>query len=438
MSSINDKIAIFAAEKLLIAMTKDLIKTLIAEYQQFVSEVKFLPRNVNFIDGQNYVLVGLRHAGKSYLMYQRIAQLLSNGHNLDEVLYFNFEDDRIDSLNITDLELIKTCYEEMYDHRPIFFLDEVQLVAGWEKFARRLADHKYQVFITGSNAKMLSSEIATTLGGRYLVQEVFPYSFAEYLLAHQIDISMKNAEYKHRKQIIRLADEYFRKGGMPETAMMPNNRPWLSSLFNKIFFGDLVARHSIRNDFALKVLIRKLAESIKQPMSYHRMASIVSCAGKKISTDATIDYINYMDESWLILPFENFVGKIQDKEMNRKYYFIDNGLLALFLIDPNTSLLENIVAVNLRRKYADGCYFFNTPKAEVDFYIPDESTAIQVAYSIADQDTRKREIAGLVALSDYQNVEHLLIVTKDEEESLEVNGKTISVTPLWKWLLSIN
>ena len=285
---------------------------------------------------------------------------------------------------------------------------------------------------------MLSSEIATTLGGRYLVQEVFPYSFAEYLLAHQIDISMKNAEYKHRKQIIRLADEYFRKGGMPETAMMPNNRPWLSSLFNKIFFGDLVARHSIRNDFALKVLIRKLAESIKQPMSYHRMASIVSCAGKKISTDATIDYINYMDESWLILPFENFVGKIQDKEMNRKYYFIDNGLLALFLIDPNTSLLENIVAVNLRRKYADGCYFFNTPKAEVDFYIPDESTAIQVAYSIADQDTRKREIAGLVALSDYQNVEHLLIVTKDEEESLEVNGKTISVTPLWKWLLSIN
>ncbi|MGN0230500.1 MAG: ATP-binding protein [Muribaculaceae bacterium] len=417
-------------------MNKDLIKVLIAEYQQYVNGVKFIPRKVDFMDGQNYVLVGLRHAGKSYLMYQRIAELLSQGHVLDEILYFNFEDDRIDSLDISDLDLIKTCYEEMYDHKPLFFLDEVQLVKGWEKFARRLADQKYQVFITGSNAKMLSSEIATTLGGRYMVQEVFPYSFPEFLKAHDIDIAQKNAEYKYRKQIIRLAYEYFHKGGLPETALMPNNRQWLSSLFSKIFFGDLVARHSIRNDFALKVLIRKIAESVKQPMSYSRMASIVSTTDKKISTDTTIDYIQYMDESWLLLPFENYLGKIQDREMNRKYYFIDNGLLSLFLLDPTTSLLENIVAINLRRKFGDECYFFNTPKAEVDFYIPGESTAIQVAYSIADLDTRKREIKGLLALSDFNDVEHLLIVTKDEEETIEEKGKTISVIPLWRWLMS--
>ncbi|MBS7357873.1 MAG: ATP-binding protein [Bacteroidales bacterium] len=418
-------------------MTKDLIKTLIAEYQQYVTGVKLIPRQVEFKDGQNYVFVGLRHAGKSYLMYQRIAELLSQGHQQDKVLYFNFEDDRIDSLDITDLELIKTCYEEMYDHRPLFFLDEVQLVNGWEKFARRLADQKYQVYITGSNAKMLSSEIATTLGGRYMVQEVFPYSFSEYMKAHDIDLTQKNAEFKHRKQIVRLADEYFRKGGLPETALMPNSRQWLSSLFSKIFFGDLVARHGIRNDFALKVLIRKLAESVKQPLSYSRMASIVSSTGKKLSTDAAIDYIHYMEESWLLLPFENYVGKLQDKEMNRKYYFIDNGLLALFLLDPATSLLENIVAVNLRRKYGYECYFFNTPKVEVDFYIPEESTAIQVAYSIADQDTRKRETAALLALSDYQDVQHLQIITKDEEETFEEKGKVISVIPLWKWLVKM-
>ena len=418
-------------------MTKDLIKTLIAEYQQYVTGVRLIPRQVEFMDGQNYVFVGLRHAGKSYLMYQRIAELLSQGHQQDKVLYFNFEDDRIDSLDITDLELIKTCYEEMYDHRPLFFLDEVQLVNGWEKFARRLADQKYQVYITGSNAKMLSSEIATTLGGRYMVQEVFPYSFSEYMKAHDIDLTQKNAEFKHRKQIVRLADEYFRKGGLPETALMPNSRQWLSSLFSKIFFGDLVARHGIRNDFALKVLIRKLAESVKQPLSYSRMASIVSSTGKKLSTDAAIDYIHYMEESWLLLPFENYVGKLQDKEMNRKYYFIDNGLLALFLLDPATSLLENIVAVNLRRKYGYECYFFNTPKVEVDFYIPEESTAIQVAYSIADQDTRKRETAALLALYDYQDVQHLQIITKDEEETFEEKGKVISVIPLWKWLVKM-
>ena len=99
--------------------------------------------------------------------------------------------------------------------------------------------------------------------------------------------------------------------------------------------------------------------------------------------------------------------------------------------------MENIVAVNLRRKYGKECYFFNTPKAEVDFYIPEESTAIQVAYSMADQDTRKREAAALLALSDYQDVRHLMIVTKDEEETLEENGKVISVIPLWKWMMGL-
>lgn len=416
-------------------MTKDLIKILIAEYQQFVTDIELVHRNFDFVESQNYVLVGLRHAGKSYLMYQRIAELLSMGYSYEDILYFNFEDDRIDSLDITDLELIKVCYEEMYDRRPIFFLDEVQLVNGWEKFARRLADQKYNVYITGSNAKMLSSEIATTLGGRYTMLEVFPYSFDEFLSAHNIDIREKNAEFKHRKEIVRLADEYFRKGGLPETALMANTRQWLSSLFNKIFFGDLIARHNIRNDFALKVLVRKLAESVKQPVSYTRMASVVSSSGKKLSTDAAIDYIQYMCESWLILPFENFIGKLQDKEMNRKYYFVDNGLLALFLVDPNTSLLENIVAVYLRRKYGQECYFYNTPKAEVDFYVPEEGLAVQVSYSVADSDTRNREVKGLLSLANFQEVSNLMIVTKDEEEIIEVDNQIINVIPLWRWLM---
>ena len=418
-------------------MTKDLIKTLIAEYQQFVQGVKFIPRQVGFMDEMNYVMVGLRHAGKSYMMYQRIAELMAQGHNSDEILYFNFEDDRIDSLDITDLNLIKICYEEMYDCKPIFFLDELQLVRGWEKFARRLADQKYRVYITGSNAKMLSSEIATTLGGRYMINEVFPYSFQEYLKAHDIDVSDKNAEFKYRRQIGKLAEEYFYKGGMPETALMANNRQWLSSLFNKIFFGDLVARHNIRNDFALKVLMRKLAESVKQPLSYSRMASIVSSTGKKLSTDAAIDYVRYMDESWLLLPYENYFGRLQDKETNRKYYFIDNGLLNLFLLDPIASLLENIVAVNLRRRYGEECYFFNTPKSEVDFYVPNENLAIQVSYSLADNETRKREVDGLMALSKYLDVTHLQIITKDDEELIKKDGKTIEVIPLCKWLLNI-
>lgn len=415
-------------------MTKDLIKILISEYQDFVSGINLTKRDIVFLPNQNYVLVGLRHAGKSYLMYQRIQDLIAQGHAVEEILYFNFEDDRIDSLALSDLELIKTCYEEMYDYRPLLFLDEIQNVNGWEKFARRLADQKYQVYITGSNAKMLSNEIATTLGGRYLIQDVYPYSLKEYLSVHGIDIDQKNALIRHRKTIIKYADEYFRKGGLPETAMMINIRPWMSSLFNKIFFGDIVARYGVRNDYALRVLVRKLAESVKQPISYSRMASVVSSAGKKLSTDASIDYIQYMIDSWLILPFENIYGKLQDKEMNRKYYYSDNGILSLFLVDPSTSLLENIVAIDLRRRYGLETYFFNTPKTEVDFYVPEEKLAVQVSYSMDNPDTRKREIAGLTAIANFLEVEKLIVVTKDEEGIVEADNIRIEIVPFWKWL----
>ncbi len=416
-------------------MTKDLIKLLISEYQSYVSQVELIPRDVELVDGLNYVFVGLRHAGKSYLMFQRIAQLVKQGHKKEEILYFNFEDDRIDSLEVKDLDLIKTSYEEMYDTRPIFFLDEIQLVDRWEKFARRLADQKYQVYITGSNAKMLSSEIATTLGGRYMIQEVYPYSLQEYLKASGIDIHEKNVIFTSGKQIVRLTNSYFQHGGLPETVGMKEPRSWMSNLFGKIFFGDLVARYKIRNDYALRVMIRKMAESVKQPLSYNRIASIVSSTGKKISTDAVIDYVGHMADTWLILPYENLYGKLQDKETNRKYYFTDNGLLHLFLVDANTSLLENIVAITLRRKYGDGSYFWNSKNAEVDFVVPEEELAVQVSYSMADADTFKRETDGLIKLHSVQPVSKMMVVTMEEESIVEKDGLHIEIVPLWKWLL---
>lgn len=415
-------------------MTKDLIKYLISYYQSFVEGISYEKRQYELEPAANYVFVGLRRAGKSYLMYQQIHNLLSTGHVIEEILYFNFEDDRIDTLGISDLDLIKTCYEEMYNHRPIFFLDEIQNVAGWEKFARRLADTGYRVYITGSNAKMLSSEIATTLGGRYLIMNVYPFTFSEYLTFKKIDMADRNAIYKYRNDIIKAFEEYFHDGGLPETLLMNDKRSWTSSLFNKIFFGDLVARHLIRNDFALKMLIRKLAESVKQPTSYNRVANIVSTAGKKISVDTVIDYIAYLRESWLILPYENLTARLSERESNKKYYFVDNGLLGLFLIDANTSLLENLVAVCLRQRYEDRAYFYNK-NVEVDFVIPDENTAIQIAYSLADSETEKREVESLLKFNAVMPMRQLIIITKDEERTIMKNGIEISVMPIWKWVL---
>jgi predicted AAA+ superfamily ATPase len=282
---------------------------------------------------------------------------------------------------------------------------------------------------------MLSSEIATTLGGRYMIQNVFPFSFAEHLLSQGIDSAVKNSVYQFHNEILKAFEMYFRFGGLPELLHITDKRAWLSSLYQKIFFGDLIARHQIRNDFALRILIRKLAENVRQASSFNRLANIVSSCGKKISTDTVIDYLGYLKDAWLVFPVENYCAKIAEKESNKKYYFIDNGLINLFLIDPLTSLLENQVAIQLRRLYGDDVYFYQHNE-EVDFYIPQMQLAVQVCYSLADSETRLREIKALVKLSERIDVCEMLIITKDEEDVIFENKKTIKVIPLWKWLLA--
>ncbi|MBR4706259.1 MAG: ATP-binding protein [Paludibacteraceae bacterium] len=415
-------------------MSKDLIKDIIIENQRFISSVSFHERDYAFEDALNYVLVGLRRAGKSYLLYQRIHQLLEKGHRMEEICYFNFEDDRLGIMTLADLDIIKSAYEEMFDTQPVFFFDEIQIVEGWEKFARRLADQKYRVYITGSNAKMLSSEIATTLGGRYMIKEVFPLSFAEYLSFLGINVKEKNALHLHRKEIVKHFETYFRFGGLPEVMNVADKRSWLSGLFNKVFFGDLIARYDIRNDFGLRILAKKLAESVKQPSSYNRLANVVSSTGKKTSTDTVIDYVNYMCESWLLLSLENIIGKLTERNTQRKYYFIDNGILNLFLPDPETSLLENMVAINLIRKYKNEVCFYHNG-VEVDFYLPEQKKLLQTSYSLQDESTFQRETEALIKVSKRLEANDLMIITKDEETILEKDGKTIQVMPLWKWLL---
>jgi predicted AAA+ superfamily ATPase len=282
---------------------------------------------------------------------------------------------------------------------------------------------------------MLSSEIATTLGGRYMIQNVYPFSLKELLTSAGIDGNDKNAVFRFRTEINRVFEVYFRFGGLPEAVKVENKREWLSNLYQKVFFGDLNSRYQIRNDFALRVLIRKLAESVKQPSSFNRLANVVSASGKKISADTVIDYLGYLKESWLIFPIENFASKLADKESNKKYYFIDNGMLNLFLLDPQTSLLENLVAIQLRRLYGEDIYFYCNG-IEVDFYVPEIQLAVQACYNLNDTETtRKRETKERLQLAKRTEIKKMLIVTKDEENVISESGAEIDVVPIWKWLL---
>lgn len=419
-------------------MDKLILKQILLDNQHEVERYVVQPRELQLEDFPCRALVGVRRAGKSYMLYHRIQQLLADGHKWDEILYMNFEDERLEDFGTNDFERLLECHQEMYGKRPMLFLDEMQNIEGWHKFARRMADSNYTIFITGSNAKMLSSEISTTLGGRFLTTEVYPYSFKEFLSVHQVptgELDILTTE--GRAHVVRCFDEYLHFGGLPAAALLPAKRNYLSSVYQKIYMGDIIARNKITNVAGIRVLVRKMAESVCRPISYNRINNLLSSVGGKLSLATTIKYVSYCEDAWLLLRLRNYASSLADKESNCKYYFIDTGVLSLFLIDKDAMLLENLVALQLFRIYGHDLdnerVFFYHDNCEVDFYIPEDELAIQVSYSMHDEETRRRELEALQKLPKRLPCSRRVILTYDEEETLSDQHGIIEVTPVWKW-----
>ncbi|MDR0333169.1 MAG: ATP-binding protein [Dysgonamonadaceae bacterium] len=417
-------------------MDKEIIKRIILEKQKEIVSIELFKRDIVLEPSANYVFVGLRRAGKSYLMYQHIQHLLQTKQaHLEDILYINFEDERISSVKAENLGVFLDAYNEMFDRKPILFLDEIQNIVGWEKFARRLADSKYRIFITGSNAKMLSREIYTTLGGRFIAKEIYPFTFLEYLNYHSIEL-VKNWEYSDlSNKVFKLFSNYFYYGGFAESFTMNDKRSWLNALYQKILLGDIVLRNDIRNENAIRVLVKKLAESVMQPSSLSRINNVVNSSGATIARNTMVDYLRFLSDSYLTFSISNYSDKLSEKETFKKRYFFDNGLLNNFLIDPETKLLENLAAITLKKQYDEELFYYNK-NVEVDFYIPKEKLALQVSYSIKDDFTREREVSALLKLAHSADLNNLIIITFNEESTIIEKDKTINVTPIWKWLLS--
>ncbi|MBQ9660736.1 MAG: ATP-binding protein [Bacteroidales bacterium] len=423
-------------------MDKNIIKTIIGEKHHEISRIDLTTRPVKYEDAMSYVNVGIRRAGKSWLLYQDIQERIrAGGNRLEDILYINFEDERIADMTSQDLGLIIDCHQEMFGPgKPMIYLDEIQNIDGWAKFVRRLAESKHRIMVTGSNAKMLSKEVASTLGGSFVVREVLPFSWREYLSYHGV-IPGLNWEFEPdtRLAVRRHFDDFFQNGGFAESFPLIGKREWLTSLLQKILLGDIVTRHKIRNDRQLRMLVRKVADNVMQPTAIARFEHIIKSTGEKISMPTVKDYLEYLEECYLVYSIPNYASPDSEQETLRKRYFMDNGLLNLYLYKGETKLLENLVALQLRRQWWNPeepkLFYYKHGGVDLDFYVPEARMAIQASYNLAEQDTREREINALVDFNKAFPLERAVIVTYDQEETLDINGLTIEIIPAWKWLL---
>lgn len=416
-------------------MNRDVLKQIIIDQKEMYLDNPLISRDYDLEENVNYCFVGIRRTGKSYMMYQQIHSLMNDGISSSQIVYVNFEDERLLEIGVDDLNTILEIGIEFSGSKGklYLFLDEIQNVDGWEKFVRRVADMKYRINITGSNSKMLSKEIASTLGGRFMIVNVFPYSFKEYLSANHIEnIMVDQIGTKKRADIVSQYEQYMTYGAFPELVDIKNKRPFLNNIYQTVYLQDIITRNKITNDFAVRLILKKIAESVTKALSFNRLTNIVKSAGISIGKQTVINYVGHMLDSYLIFSLQNYASK----KTSPKYYFMDTGLLGLMLLDCKTAQLENLVAVELIRRYGfENVYFFEN-NIEVDFYVPSENLAIQVSMQVLDDvDTLKRETKAFVKLNQFIPDTKCLLITNSEETTLKCDDIEIDMIPAWKWLL---
>jgi len=388
------------------------------------------------------VLSGPRRSGKTYLMYLGIKELLARKEDKNSILYVNFEDSRLVGAVSQDLNTLLEVFFEIYPDRnkkTWVFLDEILVIPNWERFVRTLVDmENVNVFVTGSSSRLMSKEIATSMRGRSLTYNVYPFSFAEVLKAGKLEYE----EYLSSGQmgeIIQKLEDYVKYGGFPETVRY--REEWdriLSEIVDVTIFRDIVERYDVKNIKMLKLFLNAIFNS--KEFSIHKFYNFLKSQGYKVSKNTLYTYFGYFEDSFIVFPLKRFSYSYKNIESSiSKMYLVDNGLLSLQGIQDYGRLIENIVFIELkRRSKGDLFYYKSTSGREIDFIIKEGkkvSELIQVCYMLDDFVTKEREVKALLQGSEELRCDNLLIITWDYEAVEIVSGKKVRYVSLCKWLL---
>ena len=384
------------------------------------------------------VVIGVRRSGKSTLCHK---VLMERGIRYG---YVNLDDDRLADMKTEDLNTVLSCVYQLYGTDiPYLVLDEIQDVDGWYLFVNRLLRTDLHIFVTGSNAKLLSGELATHLTGRYNEIHLFPFSFSEYCQYHHIDTQgiTTKAEAERKRAFM----DYIHDGGFPEMQGLRNKRAYVQSLIEAILRKDIQKRFKIRNIEALRKLAHHLINNACQEINYDEMSELLGIADKTAKK-----YIDYLGQAFLIQLLTRHSFKSKERVRNQKVYIVDAGLQGNrdnVLAQENLGWrLENVVYIELLRRSAqnflDIYYHKPTPRAkEIDFVVCDQSKAvelIQVAYEIDSVKAYDRETSSLIKASAALSCNRLTLIAFTQTRDVEIEGKTIHIISVLEWLLNSN
>lgn len=390
-----------------------ILSILLEEFRENLLETKdSVLRDITFPDVPNMinVAVGVRRCGKTYLLFQKIRELIASGISLNQILFLNFEDDRLLPMNQQGLgqllDTFYTIYPENHDRECYFFLDEIQNIEGWQLVVRRFDDSKkVKMYLTGSSSKLLSKEIASSLRGRSISTEVFPYSFLEYCKAQNIEMPNRPFGKKVSDQFYQHFRNYFSIGGFPGIQHLHEDerRTILQGYVDTVAFRDIVERYKIANTSLIKYLIKSLIKNVASPFAVNKFYNDTRSQGYNVGKDTIYQYMEYVEDSFLAFPVPIFSESIRKIQVNpKKIYIIDNGLIRanrLSLSSQWGHLFENQIYLDLRRKGKKISYYLTKEGCEIDFVVESLDGSLellQVVWDINDKKTLDREKRALL------------------------------------------
>lgn len=425
---------------------KEVLKTIIADFHANPLQA-VIPREIDLPvhSGKIITLTGPRRSGKSFCFFHLIHELVEKQNvNIQRILYLNFEDERLE-FKSGDLDSILQAYQELYTGISLadcyLFFDEIQNVLGWEKFVRRCSDTiTKNIFVTGSNANLLSREIATALRGRTITYEILPLSFREFLKFRQVDAEGKDSATRAR--INGLFDEYMMGGGFPEVINMEDHLRLrtLQEYFDVMTYRDLVERYDFSNLSVIKYFLKRVGVTTASYLSLNKIYNELRSLGYKLDKNLLYEVNEAAQAVYLSLPVSRFdYSELKRSGSEKKVYFIDNGLLNALTMkfsDDNGKLLENLCYLEMRRKGLE-VYYYKDYK-ECDFILYREGkkpVPVQVCYALSHKDTFSRETASLVYCCQKLGVNTGYILCAEKLPDQTINGITIKFRSVIPFLL---
>lgn len=428
---------------------KEIIAQLIDDFHEWkLPEPVLRDRELSEIKGKADVIVGMRRAGKTWFCFQKIAELLAAGTKKEKILYLNFEDDRLLEFNIHHFQEILDVYYGKYpehrDFRCYFFFDEIQRIDQWEMFIRRLLDtENVQVYLTGSSSKLLSTEIASTLRGRSLPIEIFPFSFPEFLKYHGLFHDRpKTFGAKTTSVLRRAVNDYLQIGGFPEVQRLNRHLriEILQGYIDSVLLKDVIERHNVGNVIVLKFLVRSIMNSPGGKFSVNKFYNTMKSMSVKCTKNSLYEYLDHLTDAFVFSRVPIHSRSEKSRLINPpKIYTIDTGLLNAMTFRNASDygpLLENMVFMQMRRKGYDIEYVNTKDGYEADFLarhkVSGDVKLVQVCWNMSNKKTFERELRGLKSAMTELSLHSGAIVTWDDDVLL---ADEIRVFPLWKWLL---